>query len=57
VLKQVLGEHKRENLAGLALEQMNEADRMGAEHNNGVGYDDDDDEEVELFQALKDPLK
>jgi hypothetical protein len=49
VLKQVLGEHKRENLAGLALEQMNEADRMGAEHNNGVGYDDDDDEEVERF--------
>jgi hypothetical protein len=52
-IKQVLGERKREKLAGLALEQMNEADRMAAEHSNGVGYDDDDDDEEEVERFSK----
>jgi hypothetical protein len=45
-IKQVLGERKREKLAGLALEQMNEADKLDAEHNGGSG-DEDDEEETE----------
>jgi hypothetical protein len=47
-IKQVLGERKREKLAGLALDQMNEADRMDGEFRGDE--EEHDEEETESLE-------
>jgi hypothetical protein len=51
-IKQVLGERKREKLAGLALKQMNEADKSGGQMGSGFGFGDEDEhDEVEEAES------
>jgi hypothetical protein len=51
-IKQVLGERKREKLAGLALKQMNEADKSDGQMGSGFGFGDEDEhDEVEEAES------
>jgi hypothetical protein len=54
-IKQVLGERKREKLAGLALKQMNEADKSDGQMGSGFGFGDEEehDEEEEAETSEK----
>jgi hypothetical protein len=54
-IKQVLGERKREKLAGLALKQMNEADKLDGQKGSGFGFGDEEelDEVVETESSEK----